>query len=79
MINTGMSIFVGLPYTPMTGREQSQEQLINKEHIKKSASAQNKIKKYENLLLEIRKQKHIDRVAKTKFMAKHLKKKTNVN
>ena len=50
------------------------EPLVDREHINKCNTANQRVKSYEASALEIRKAKHLNRVAKTKFMSKYLDK-----
>ena len=52
------------------------EPVVDKEHINRANTADQRVKSYDKRALEIRKVKHLDRVAKTKFMSKYLRKKS---
>ena len=62
-------------YSPVTSTARTRSQLLEPEHLKQAALLNLRLKEYDKYLLNIRKRKHIERVTKTKFLSKLLKKK----
>ena len=64
-------------YSPVTATARPRSQLLEPGHLKQAALSQARLKDYDTYLLGIRKRKHIERVTKTKFLSKLLKKKND--